>query len=217
MLNADHKAFIKAIQAASGRQRASEVLADFAHMAACEIRAPLAISGKSEIVADWKRTRANYTDEEYAFLVEASQILIASLETRREEFLGACMEELGATNTHNGQFLTPVSISLLLGRILLDNPQDEVIKLHDPCCGAGVLLIEGAEVAIKRGWKQHNLCIVASDIDSRACDMCYTQLALLGYAGVVRRMDALLQEQYGQPMYTPGWYLHGFPMRGIAA
>ena len=105
MLNADHKAFIKAIQAAAGRQRASEVLTDFAHMAALEIRATFVMRGKVEIMADWQRTRANYTDKEYAHLVEASQILIESLEERREEFLGSCMEELGATNTHNGQFL----------------------------------------------------------------------------------------------------------------
>ena len=204
MLNANQKSFIKAIQAASGRQRASEVLTDFAHMAACEIRATFVIRGKVEIMADWQRTRANYTDKEYAYLVEAAQIMIASLEEKREEFLGSCMEELGATNTHNGQFLTPVSISQVLGRIVLDEPKDEVITLHDPCCGAGVLLIEGAEEALQRGWQQRNLCIVAGDIDGR-------------YAGVVRHMDALTQQTFGEAMYTPGWYLHGFPMRGIAA
>ena len=217
MLNANQKSFIKAIQAAAGRQRASEVLTDFAHMAALEIRATFVMRGKVEIMADWQRTRANYTDKEYAHLVEASQILIESLDERREEFLGSCREELGATNTHNGQFLTPVSISQMLGRIMLDEPRDEVITLHDPCCGCGVLLIEGAEEALKRGWKLHNLCIVAGDIDGRALDMCYTQLTLLGYAGAVKHMDALTQEQFGETMYTPGWFLHGFPMRRISA
>jgi hypothetical protein len=47
--------------------------------------------------------------------------------------------------------------------------------------------------------------------------MTYVQLSLLGYAGVVYHMDALTLKMFGEPRYTPGWYLHAFPMRGVAA
>ena len=216
MLNARQKEFIKAIEAASVRYRASDVFIDVCHCMACAIWRPFALDG-DKVEKDFAATRERYSDEEFAHFVTAFAILQTALQERRQEFLGECMTNLEATNKANGQFLTPTNISSMIGSILLANPQDEVIKLYDPCCGAGVLLIEGAEAALRSGHKQHNLCIVAGDIDGRACDICYVQLALLGYAGVVRHMDALTQEQFGVARYTPGWFLHGFPMRRISA
>ena len=84
-------------------------------------------------------------------------------------------------------------------------------------CGAGVLMIQGAEALLRKGWKQRDICVVATDIDYRACDMCYVQLSLLGYAAVVQQVNALTLKAYDVPKYTPGWFLHGFPMRGIRA
>ena len=59
--------------------------------------------------------------------------------------------------------------------------------------------------------------LIAGDIDGRACDISYVQLALLGYAAVVQHMAALAQRGISPDRYTPGYYLHGMPMRRIAA
>ena len=216
MLNSRQTEFIKAIEAASVRYRASDVFIDACHCMACALWRPFAPDG-AKVEKDFAATRDKYSAEEFAHIVKAFALLQIALEENRQEFLGECMTSLEATNKANGQFLTPTSISSMIGRVVFNDPQGGVQTLADPCCGAGVLLIEGAEAALRSGHKQHNLCIVAGDIDGRACDMCYVQLALLGYAGVVRHMDALTQEQFGVARYTPGWFLHGFPMRRISA
>ncbi len=153
-------------------------------------------------------------------MTRAFSLLMCALDFDRTEFLGHVMERVfNATNQHNGQFLTPVNIATLMGDILVEAPRDEIVRLNDPCCGAGVLVIEGAERFMKRGWEQRDILVDAGDIDGHACDMCYVQLSLLGYAGVVRHQNAMSREYYGTTpiRYTPGWYIHCFPMRGIRA
>ena len=108
-----------------------------------------------------------------------------------------------------------------MGDVLAGPPREDdgIVRLNDPCCGCGVLVIQGAEAFLAKGWRQADVLIDAGDIDGRALDMCYVQLSLLGYAAVVRHQNALTRQYLGpSPVrYTPGWYLHGFPMRGIAA
>ena len=171
----------------------------------------------TDVEKEYAETRARFDEAEWKHVVKAFCHLCDALTVKREEFLGHVMEELGATNQHNGQFLTPVHVSSLMGDIVSEEPRDEVIRLHDPCCGAGVLMIQGAEALLRKGWKQRNICVVATDIDHRACDFCYLQLSLLGYAAVVQQVDALALKPFDVARYTPGWYLHGFPMRGIRA
>ena len=213
-----YKPFIDEIQAASAHRRASEVLADAVHCMAMKMWMVLSFGkARQQAEKDYAETRARFDEAEWKHVVNAFCHLCDALTVRREEFLGHVMEELGATNQHNGQFLTPVHVSSLMGDIVAEEPRDEVIRLHDPCCGAGVLMIQGAEALLKKGWKQRNICIVATDIDHRACDFCYVQLSLLGYAAVVQQVDALAIKPFDVPRYTPGWFLHGFPMRGIKA
>lgn len=213
-----YKPFINEIQAASSHRHASEVLADAVHCMAQEMWMALSFGKvRQQAEKDYMETRARFDEAEWKHVVNAFCVLCDALTEKREEFLGHVMEELGATNQHNGQFLTPVHVSSLMGDIVAEEPRDEVIRLHDPCCGAGVLMIQGAEALLKKGWKQRNICVVATDIDHRACDFCYVQLSLLGYAAVVQQVDALTIKPFDVARYTPGWYLHGFPMRGIRA
>lgn len=216
--NDRYKPFISEIQAASAHRHCSEVLTDAVHCMAQEMWMALSFGKvRQQAEKDYAETRARFDEAEWKHVVNAFCHLVDALTVKREEFLGHVMEELGATNQHNGQFLTPVHVSSLMGDIVAEEPRDEVIRLHDPCCGAGVLMIQGAEALLKKGWKQRNICVVATDIDHRACDFCYVQLSLLGYAAVVQQVDALTIKPFDVARYTPGWYLHGFPMRGIRA
>ena len=43
--------------------------------------------------------------------------------------------------------------------------------------------------------------------------MSYVELSLLGYAAVVRHEYALTRQVLSRPRFTPGYFLHGFPMR----
>ena len=221
-MNADsrYKPFVREIEAASGRFRASDVFVDACHLMAADLWRRLCFGeARRKAEADYNATREKFNAEEFDHLANAGAVLIEALEADRHEFLGQCMNLFEATNKWNGQVLTPSSLAQLMGRITAPTEEEhgELIRLHDPCCGAGVLLIDGAEEYRKSGHSQADICIVASDIDYRACDMTYIQLSLLGYAACVQQVDALTLKAYGEARYTIGWFLHGFPMRRIAA
>lgn len=212
-----YKPFVQEIEAASGNaHRLTDTFFDTVRMMALSIQKPFMLDGGDKLEAEWQSIRDRYDDAAYAHQQRAFSLLMCALDFDRTEFLGHIMERVfNATNQHNGQFLTPVNIATLMGDILVEAPKDEIVRLNDPCCGAGVLVIEGAERFLMHGWEQRNIFVDACDIDGHACDMCYVQLSLLGYAGVVRHQNAMSREYYGTTpiRYTPGFYMHAFPMR----
>lgn len=224
MLNNQQKEFIKLMHSVAYSRSVVDVFSDFCHMAACALWSPCVVNAKErqEVEADFERTRKNYTDEQYKVMQQAFAIVSQYLEYHREEFLGSVLEEIGASNKHNGQFLTPQCISRFMAKCLAPSKEDaashkpgEIIPLNDPACGASVLLIEGAEQLRQAGIPQRDIFVIAGDIDRRACDMSYIQLSLLGYSAKVEHMDALSRTVYSPPRYTIGYFLHAFPMRGV--
>lgn len=220
MLNARHKEFIKLIEGATRSRYVVDVFRDAVHMMAQALWVPCIINKKErdEVEADWQATRDCYTDEEYANIQKAFAVVIDALEEDRTEFLGRVLEEIGAANTKNGQFLTPESVARMMAKVNapeIQHTPGEIITLYDPACGASVLLIEQAERLRESGVPQSDIFIEAGDIDRRACDMSYIELSLLGYAAKVEHMDALSRTVYSPPRYTIGYFMHGLPMRGV--
>ena len=215
---AEYKAFLKEIEAScGGSRRLSDAFFTVVRMMALAVERPCVIgeASISRIEDEWKRLRSGYTDEQYSHVVASFALLTEALEKKREEFLGHVMEELGATNQRNGQFLTPVSVSGMMARTLSAPPPDDeyIISVNDCCCGAGVLLIEAAESLHAAGWKQGNIFIDAGDVDGHALDMCYVQLSLLGYSAVAHHQNALTREVMSPTRYTIGYFLHGTEWR----
>lgn len=141
--------------------------------------------------------------------------LVEALELKRSDFLGHVYEDLNATVKNFGQYFTPDSVSSMMARIALpERPEPgRIVRLNDPTCGAGALLIAGAEAFMEAGGRQGDILIMAEDLDATACCIVYTQLSLLGYPAVVRHMDSLAMKVYEGPWFTPGYFLHGMPMR----
>ena len=216
------KEFIKEVTAAAGQRLASSVFADMVRSWALALESPLAFDADRRMAIEdaYARIKANYTEDEFAHFPVALGMVYLALTRHREDFLGHALEELGAANTHNGQFLTPVCVSRMMAAVNcrgLDYAPGKIIMLSDPSCGSSVLLIEGAEKLLADGVRQADILIQAGDIDGRACDISYIQLSLLGYAAVVQHMDALSQRRISPDRFTPGWYLHCMPMRRVAA
>jgi hypothetical protein len=214
------KLFIKEVTAAARSRFAVDVFADMVRAMAICLESPLVIGERhAELEKEYAQIKGRYEDEFVHFPIALALVQMA-LEKSREDFLGHALEELGAANTRNGQFLTPVCVSRMMAMVNLagfEHTPGEVVKLADPACGSSVLLIEGAERLIAQGARQGDIVLVAGDVDGRACDISYVQLSLLGYAACVQHMDALAQKRYSPDRYTPGWYLHGMPMRGVQA
>ena len=210
------KDFIKEVHAAAKSRYSVDVFADMVRAMAIAIEVPTHLGSVDALEAEYARIRDRYEPAEFEHFYRAFSIVMQALERAREDFLGHALENLGAANTHNGQFLTPVCVSRLMAAVNcrgLEYTPGKIISISDPSCGSSVLLIEGAEAMLQDGIKQADILVLAGDIDPRACDISYVQLSLLGYAAVVQHMDALAQKRYSPDRYTPGYYLHCMPMR----
>ena len=215
------KLFIKEVHAAARGRYAVEVFADMVRAMAICFEAPLALGERHEVLdKEYAQIKGRYTEDEFVHFPIALAMVQMALERHREDFLGHALEALGAANTHNGQFLTPVCVSRMMAQVGcqgIEYTPGKIISLSDPSCGSSVLLIEGAEKLLADGVRQADILIHAGDIDGRACDISYIQLSLLGYAAVVQHMDALSQRRISPDRFTPGYYLHCMPMRRVAA
>ena len=215
------KLFIKEVHEAARVRYAVEVFADMVRTMALALESPLTLGERRKAIeAEYAQIKGRYTEDEFVHFPIALAMVQMALERHREDFLGHALENLGAANTHNGQFLTPVCVSRMMAQVNcrgLDYTPGKIISIYDPSCGSSVLLIEGAEAMIADGVNQADILVLAGDIDGRACDISYVQLSLLGYAAVVQHMDALSQRRISPDRFTPGYYLHCMPMRRIAA
>ena len=215
------KEFIKEVTAAARSRFVVDVFADMVRTWALAIESPLSLSVRHKAVEDeYAQIRSLYTDEEFSHFPIALALVQMALEKHREDFLGHALEALGAANTRNGQFLTPVDVARFMAKVGcqgIEYTPGKIISLSDPSCGSSVLLIEGAEKLLADGVRQADILIQAGDIDGRACDISYVQLSLLGYAAVVQHMDALAMRRISPDRFTPGYYLHCMPMRRVAA
>ena len=214
--------FCKCVERAAGHRRQQEAFADMARAMAIAIESPLVFGErKAHIEAEYEQIKSRYDADEFAHFPRALAIVAAALELAREDFLGHALEYLGASNTHNGQFLTPVCVSRMMAKVICSKAPDDykpgqIVKINDPACGSSVLLIEGAEELRKAGVRADDILVMAGDIDSRACDISYVQLSLLGYAAIVQHADALAMSRISRDRFTPGYFLHHMPMRGLA-
>ena len=216
------KDFNKQVEAAAKSRFVVEVFADMVRAMALSIEGTVALGDRcDEIEKEYEAIQERYTDDEFSHFYAALAITTAALNQKHEDFLGHALESLGAANTRNGQFLTPVDVSRLMAKMNCAKPLDykpgQIVNLYDSACGTSVLLIEGAEALLAAGVRQGDLLVIAGDLDGRACDASYVQLSLLGYPAIVQHMDALTQRRISPDRYTPGYFLHCLPMRGAAA
>lgn len=213
------KDFIRELTAMAARHNVITVFGDAVGMMA----ASLALATAQDLAAaqrEYKAIADRYTQEEMAHMPKMLVAVIEALELRRESFLGPILEEIGAANQHNGQFLTPNDVAKLMAECNMDRYEHtpgKVVKICDPACGAGVTLIAQAEVLVQeRHVPQRDIFIVGGDIDKRACDMTFVELTLLGYAARVDHMNALTMQVLSPARYTIGYYLHGIQWRTAA-
>lgn len=213
--------FIKEVHEAARARYAVEVFADMVRTMALALESPLTLGERRKAIEEeYAQIKGRYTEDEFVHFPIALAMVQMALERHREDFLGHALENLGAANTRNGQFLTPVCVSRMMAAVNcrgLDYTPGKIISISDPSCGSSVLLIEGAEAMLADGVNQADILVLAGDIDHRACDISYVQLSLLGYAAVVQHMDALSQRRISPDRFTPGYYLHCMPMRRGAA
>lgn len=212
------KEFIKELSQMAYRRNIVEVFGDAVGMMAAALEKATA-HDPDEVEKRYMSYASRYTKDELAHLAKMLVIVVNALEHQRESFLGPVLEDVGAANTRNGQFLTPNDVAKVMAMCNLDrcvHTPGKVVTVNDPACGAGVTLIAQGEMLLhEKHVPQGNIYIVGGDIDLRACDMTYIELTLLGYAARVDHMNALTMEVLSPSRYTLGYFLHSMPMRGV--
>lgn len=99
------------------------------------------------------------------------------------------MAECG--NKATGQFFTPFNINLLTAR-LEDYELNKQIKLNEPSCGAGGMILATARLINEKGGNaQRYLKVKAQDIDWNSVYMTYVQLSYNGIDAIVVQGDTL--------------------------
>ena len=214
-MNMDYtKAIIKEIGAAAGRYDTRTVFADFCRAAAIALESqPIARftdpDRHKQLEAEYAALAEKY-GAEFCHCHRMFALVAEAIDKTRSDVLGRVYEELNATNKCFGQFFTPISLSRMMSRVVLGAAKPEpgrIVTISDPACGAGALLIEGAEAFVGSGGRQGDLMIYAEDIDCTAADICYIQLYLLGIPAQVTRMDSLSRKG-DKPRLTIGYFQH---------
>lgn len=212
------KEFIRELERMSQRHGIVEVFGDVVGMMAAALEKACA-NDPDEVEKRYMSYVERYSKDEMAHIQQMFGIVVDALEHRRESFLGPVLEDVGAANTHNGQFLTPADVANLMARVNMGryaHTPGKILRINDPACGAGVTLIAQGEMLIhEKHVPQRDIYIVGGDIDRRACDMTFIELTLLGYAARVDHMNALTMQVLSPTRYTLGYFLHGMPMRGV--
>lgn len=220
--NEYHRQFIKELGCISNSYSQVDVFTDVCRAMQLALLKPTLLDAKraADVEDEYMRFPNKYGAENWQHAAKCMEITTDALQERRECFLGHILEEIGASNKNNGQFLTPIPVANMCADITMDADlikdykPGKVISIYDNAGGAGVMLIAGAEALLKRGVRQSDIMVVHGDIDSRACSIAYVQFTLLGYAAVVCHQDGLTLQEYEKPAYTIGFYLHNFPLRG---
>lgn len=187
----------------SGAHSPYEVFHDWVKMMA------LAFANSSTVIPDkvWKarekeylNTINSYGDEGYRF-PEMYAMLVDIAENNMSDHLGEIYMRLGCGNENVGQFFTPYHLSLLNARMAIEGETiQENVKLVEPSCGGGGMIIAAAQVLKEKGINyQKRLKVVAQDLDWNSVYMCYVQLCLYGINGTVVQGDSLAET------YVPGY------------
>ncbi len=189
------------------RRNSWEVWADFVSMAAITI--PNAFDREGETHDDretqYIRTIKRYNQTEQQVFPKLFALMVEALEDDPDQdFLGEMFMGLNLGNHWKGQFFTPYNVCRMMAEMQIDGIEARVaeqgwISVHDPCCGAGALLIAARNTMVRRKLGPTEALYAAQDIDRTAALMCYLQLSLLGCAGYVVVADSILY-----PIVGPG-------------
>lgn len=214
------KEFLNLLPKVSSSSDQRTIFCDACRLFSLSIRGTVTMGEeKEQIEKEYKEMSEKYGQDGMGKIASLFAYVVEALELKRQDFLGHVQEKIEATNKHFGAFYTPDSVSVFMSRIVMDGrgiEHGKIVRINDPSCGAGALLISGVEAFMDAGGRQGDVLVYGEDLDATACAIFYVQASLLGYAAVVTRRDSLSLKGYEGPWYTPCYFAHGMPIRLLA-
>lgn len=190
--------FIKTLNSLAGRYSPYQVFSDWVEMAAISFRQGCHLIHDKRY-GEWEKKymdiAARYKKEELDELCRMTALVVWSLEEEMEDLLGRLFMGAGLGNSGTGQFFTPFSVSMAAAKTVIDKkalPEEGKIRLHEPACGAGGMVIAACRILREQGFDyQRRLDVVCQDLDWRCIYMTYLQLSLIGCRAVVVQGNTL--------------------------
>jgi type I restriction-modification system DNA methylase subunit len=211
---AQYKSFIDTFNSIAHHRHRYEVFKDFVTMAAISLHN--AVRKSVQLEEEFLATAKRYTREELGAFSTLLGILVNLLEPVPQDILGELFMALNLGNERTGQFFTPNHISLLMAQINLaaqSNEERGFVKLCEPACGAGGMVLAFARCLIDSGKDPAQaMWARCQDIDRLVALICYTQLSLWNIPAVVIVGDTLANEER-EVFYTPAHYLGFWDVR----
>jgi hypothetical protein len=229
------KELVKLIQSFSHAHHLHTVFSDFVEMSALAMSNSVDRAQFEEREKRYLDIVGKYGREEVAKFPQMFNLLVESFEQRvaivrkstadsqvvsggLTDVLGETYMMLGLGNDRAGQFFAPYSVSRMMSMMLMGDCGAEVerrgfIRVQEPACGAGGMVIAAADSLLASGHNyqqvMHATCI---DIDPCCVHMTYVQLSLLHVPATVVHGNALSMQVWGT-WYTPAHILGGWTFK----
>lgn len=198
--------FVKTFSGLCNSKMSWEVWADFITLSAIAISNAFDQQGPTHDVREqeYLKTIQRYNKAEQQIMPRLLAMTVEALDDDPDQdFFGTLFMGLNLGDHWKGQFFTPYDICRMIAEIQLCSIEAHIKEkgwggIHDPCCGAGALLIAARNVMVREKLSPTSALYVAQDIDRTAALMCYIQMSLLGCAGYVVVADSLRHPLAGQ-------------------
>lgn len=190
---------------------------DFIEIAACTVHQQPYHEGALAKDAEFERieqvymaTIKKYEREELDQIAALFALSVLALRESPQDFIGQQYMELEVHNKHNGEFFTPAHVSRMMAQMSMVSVDDIIrekglVTIQEPACGAGVMLIEAANVIREEGFDPRQVMwFQAMDINRTCFNMAYFQLSALELVGEVLHGDTLRFEWW-ERRETPMW------------
>lgn len=200
----DQKEFVDTIKKIAYRFPTWEVWRDFITMFAISISNVIDKVHAEKRENEYMKTFNKYNKAEQELFQHLAYLVVMALEENKDrDFLGELYMALNLGSHWHGQFFTPYCVCKLMAEMQGGSPLEEIkekgiIKVGDPTCGAGALLVAYANMAeaatLDSGYNwQNHILFAAQDIDMVVGLMCYIQLSLIGCAGYIKIGNTLTE------------------------
>lgn len=196
------KRMIALLRENARRHRLSEVFSDFCEVAALSFSNAVDLRNFKEREARYLQIVGRYEREEVNRFPQILACLTSWMECAgMADCMGDLFMSLELGDNYKGQFFTPYEVSKLMARLTVGDELGQLvqeqgfIRMSEPTCGAGGMVIACAETLHERGFNyQQCMHVTTQDIDSTAVHMTYLQLTLLHVPAVVIHGNTLSME-----------------------
>ena len=117
-------------------------------------------------------------------LEECRRIILNCQEEHPYKDLLGLFHSKHCANKKEGQYFTPVDLSMLLAGLVTSNDCEFGKKVLDPACGSGTLLLAA-------GRQNPHFLLMGSDRSHLCCKMALCNLLIHGLVGEIAHLDAL--------------------------